>query len=154
MKALKSVQLIDTDAIQTSWIADIDSNALLMSDGYIADESFVVASRPWYKCTEVGHTVLTEPYEDVNTGQLVVTVSTPVYSSIGKLIGVAGMDILLDKIISTVSQYKIGESGFVTLLSSEGMFIYHPNSENIGTYIADMNVSKELVYAVLIFRWN
>ena len=29
------------------------------------------------------------------------------------------------------------------------MFIYHPNSENIGTYIADMNVSKELVYAVL-----
>ena len=29
------------------------------------------------------------------------------------------------------------------------MFIYHPNSESIGTYIADMNISKDLVDAVL-----
>ena len=148
MKALKGIQAIDSDTIQASWIADSDSNALLMSDGYIADESYVVASRPWYKCTEVGHAILTEPYEDVNTGQLVVTVSTPVYNYDGNLIGVAGMDILLDNIIRTVSQYKIGKSGFVSLLSAEGMFIYHPNTESIGAYIADMDISKNLVDAV------
>ena len=93
--------------------------------------------------------MLTEPYVDVNTGGMVLTISTPVYNSAGNLLGVAGMDIALDDIVTTVSQYKIGESGFVALLSSDGMFIYHPTSESIGTYISDMDASKELIDAVL-----
>ena len=149
MKALKGIQAIHPDTIQAAWIADTDSNGLIMSDGYVADESYVVSSRPWYKCTEVGHTIMTEPYEDVSTGKLVLTVSTPVYSTIGKLVGVAGMDILLDDIITTMSDYKIGESGYVMLLSSEGMYIYHPNQDYINTYIADMDISQTVIDAVL-----
>ena len=149
MKALQGIYKIDPDTIQTAWLADIDSNALVMSDGYIADETYVVSSRPWYKCVEVGHTTMTEPYEDVATGKLVLTVSTPVYNFAGKVIGVTGMDISLDNIISTVSQYKIGESGYVALLSSEGMFIYHPNQNLINTYITDLDVSKVIIDAVL-----
>ena len=148
MQTLKGIQALHPDTILAAWIADSDSNALLMSDGYIADRSYVIASRPWYACAEEGHTILTEPYEDVNTGKQVLTVATPVYNA-GKLIGVTGMDIALDDIIETVSQYKIGETGFVALLSSEGMFIYHPTTESIGTYISDMDVSKELATAVL-----
>ena len=149
MKALQGIYKIDPDTIQAAWLADIDSNALVMSDGYIADETYVVSSRPWYKCVEVGHTTMTEPYEDVATGKLVLTVSTPVYNFAGKVIGVTGMDISLDNIISTVSQYKIGESGYVALLSSEGMFIYHPNQNLINTYITDLDVSKVIIDAVL-----
>ena len=149
MKALQGIYKIDPDTIQTAWIADIDSNALVMSDGYIADETYVVSSRPWYKCVEVGHTTMTEPYEDVATGKMVLTVSTPVYNFAGKVIGVTGMDISLDNIINTVSQYKIGESGYVALLSSEGMFIYHPNQNLINTYITDLDVSQVIIDAVI-----
>ena len=149
MNTLKSIQALDPDTILASWIADSDASVIIMSDGYISEEGWQVSSRPWYKCTEVGDTILTEPYEDVNTGKSVLTIATPIYNSTGKLIGVAGLDILMDDIVTTVSQYKIGESGFVALLSSDGLFIYHPTNESIGKYISEIDISKEMVDAVL-----
>jgi len=149
MNTLKGIQALDPDTILASWIADSDASVIVMSDGYISEEGWQVSSRPWYKCTEVGDTILTEPYEDVNTGKSVLTIATPIYNSTGKLIGVAGLDILMDDIVTTVSQYKIGESGFVALLSSDGLFIYHPTNESIGKYISEIDISKEMVDAVL-----
>ena len=113
------------------------------------NNNFQVSSRPWYKCTEIGGTFMTEPYEDVSTGKTVVTVSTPIYNVVGQIIGVAGLDILLDDVIEIVSECTIGESGYVMLLSTDGMFIYHPNQQYINTYIADMDISKEVIDAVL-----
>ncbi|MBR4027250.1 MAG: methyl-accepting chemotaxis protein [Lachnospiraceae bacterium] len=149
MNTLKSIQALHPDTILASWIADSDVSGLVMSDGYIAEEGWQVSSRPWYKCTEVKHTILTEPYEDVNTGKMVLTVATPIYNSTGKLLGVAGLDILLDDIIDIMGDYVIGESGYVMLLSSEGMYIYHPSPKYINTYISDMDISKEVIDAVL-----
>ena len=149
MKALDAIRALNPDIIQGVFIGDPDANGIIMSDDYISEKGWDMKSRPWYQATELGHTILTEPYVDVNTGGMTLTISTPVYNNAGKLVGVAGMDIALDTIVNTVSQYKIGESGFVALLSSDGMFIYHPTSESIGKYIADMDVSKEVIDAVL-----
>ena len=149
MKALQGIQAIEPDTILAAWVADSDASGLVMSDGYIAEEGWQVSSRPWYKCTTVGSTILTEPYEDVNTGKMVLTVSTPVYDSQRKVIGVTGLDILLDDIVDIISEYVIGESGYVMLLSAEGMFIYHPTEKYINTYISDMDISREVVNAVL-----
>ena len=148
-KSLKGIQAIQPDTIQTAWVADADSNGLIMSEGYIAEEGFEVASRPWFECTKVGYPVMTEPYQDVATGKMVLTVAAPVYNAAGKAIGVSGMDISLDDVFEIVGQYKIGESGYVMLLSAEGMFIYHPNQELINTYITDMDISQKVVDAVL-----
>ena len=149
MKSVRDIQSIHPDTILAAWIADSDSNGVIMSDGFISDESFDVSSRPWYKCTEVGGTILTEPYQDVNTGKQVLTIASPVYDTSGKTLGVTGLDILLDDVISIASEYVIGESGYVMLLSTDGMFIYHPNQEYINTYISDMNISQEVIDAVL-----
>ena len=149
MKALDEIRALNPDIIQGVFIGDPDANGIIMSDDYISEKGWDMKSRPWYQATELGHTILTEPYVDVNTGGMTLTMSTPVYNNAGKLVGVAGMDIALDTIVNTVSQYKIGESGFVALLSSDGMFIYHPTSESIGKYIADMDISKEVIDAVL-----
>lgn len=149
MKTLDTIQSLHPETIQGVFVGDADADGLIMSGDYVSEKGWDMKSRPWYAATELGHTMLTEPYVDVNTGGMVLTISTPVYNSAGNLLGVAGMDIALDDIVTTVSQYKIGESGFVALLSSDGMFIYHPTSESIGTYISDMDASKELIDAVL-----
>lgn len=149
MKTLDTIQSLHPETIQGVFVGDADTDGLIMSGDYVSEKGWDMKSRPWYAATELGHTMLTEPYVDVNTGGMVLTISTPVYNSAGNLLGVAGMDIALDDIVTTVSQYKIGESGFVALLSSDGMFIYHPTSESIGTYISDMDASKELIDAVL-----
>ena len=149
LKTLKSVQAINPDTILAAWIADSDASFLVMSDEYITEEGWVVSSRPWYRCTTEGRTIMTEPYEDVNTGKQVLTVATPVYDIAGKVMGATGLDILLDDIVTIMNGYVIGESGYVSLLSAEGMFISHPNSEYIGKYISDIDISKEVVNAVL-----
>ena len=149
MKALRDIQAMHPDTILAAWVADSDVSAAVMSDGYITDEGWEVATRPWYECTKTGYTIMTEPYEDVNTGSMVLTVATPVYNSAGKVIGVAGMDISMDDIVNVISEYVIGESGYVMLLSTDGMFIYHPNKDYINTYISDMDISQVVVDAVL-----
>ena len=151
MKTLDTIQSLHPETIQGVFVGDADADGLIMSGDYVSEKGWDMKSRPWYAATELGHTMLTEPYVDVNTGGMVLTISTPVYNSAGNLLGVAGMDIALDDIVTTVSQYKIGESGFVALLSSDGMFIYHPTSESIGTYISDMDASKELIDAMKEF---
>ena len=149
MKALRDIQAMHPDTILAAWVADSDVSAAVMSDGYITDEGWEVATRPWYECTKTGYTIMTEPYEDANTGSMVLTVATPVYNSAGKVIGVAGMDISMDDIVNVISEYVIGESGYVMLLSTDGMFIYHPNKDYINTYISDMDISQVVVDAVL-----
>ena len=149
LKTVKAVQAIQPETILAAWVADSNSNGLIMSDGYIADENYVVSSRPWYKCVELEQTFMTEPYEDVNTGKIVLTISAPVYNAMGNIVGVVGLDILLDDVIGMLSEYRIGESGYIMLLSEDGMFIYHPEEKYINTYISDMGISQVVVDAVL-----
>ena len=149
MKAVKGVKDVHPDHILTAWAADADSNGIIMSDGFIARKDFDITTRPWYQCAEVGHTIFTEPYEDANTGKLIITVATPIYNNAKKILGVVGMDILLDGVMNIVNEYKIGESGYVMLLSGEGLFMCHPNQDYINTHISDLNISKVMVDAVL-----
>lgn len=83
-------------------------------------------------CTQLGYSILTEPYVDASTGQLILSAASPIYDEDGKtILGVAGMDISMEQINTVMHEYKIGKAGYVMLLSSEGMVIYHPNSEDI-----------------------
>ena len=146
---IQQIQELDTTNIRAVWFADVDASMAAMSDGYITEEGWDITTRPWFECIEKGETVYTVPYEDTATGEIVLTIASPVYNAQGKGIGVAGMDILLDDIITTMSDYKIGESGYVMLLSSEGMFIYHPDQELINTYIADLDITQSVIDAVV-----
>lgn len=110
----------DSDNILAVWIADLDANALAQSDGFTSSDGWYIQERPWYYCMEQGVTIFTEPYIDKSTGQLILSSVAPVYDMQGKVLGVAGMDIAMTKIIDVMSEYKIGKAGYVTLMSSNG----------------------------------
>ena len=148
MANLQGVQAIDSENILSTWIGDIDASEAILSDGNTTGEGWDITARPWYECTKTGKTIMTEPYVDSNTGGLVLTVAAPVYDSSKKVIGVAGMDIAMDNMVELMNGYTIGEDGYIMLLSSEGMFIYHPNETLIATYIHEMNISQNVLDAV------
>lgn len=127
------------------WIADLDANALAQSDGFTSSEGWYIQERPWYYCMEQGVTIFTEPYIDKSTGQLILSSVAPVYDMQGKVLGVAGMDIAMTKIIDVMSEYKIGKAGYVTLMSSNGTIIYHPQESELQKYIGDMEISANVV---------
>ncbi len=139
---------LDSANVQAVWVADIDANAVIISDGYVSGSDFEITSREWFKCTEVGKTTLTEPYVDVSTGNTVLSIATPVYDEKGTAMGISGMDISVDAVINMMGNYTIGEEGYVMLVNSNGSFIYHPDAELIDTLIQDMDITDN-VYAAI-----
>ncbi len=139
---------LDDANILAVWIADIDANVVTQSDGFTSGADFDVTSRPWFECTKTGGVVLTEPYIDASTGMTVLSVSTPVVNAMGAAIGVSGMDISLEDIMTLMDSYTIGKEGYVMLVAESGTFIYHPNEDLMDTKIQDLNISQNVITAI------
>ncbi len=138
----------DSENILATWIGDIDANMLTQSDLFTTGEEWDIYERPWFVCTTLGKTVLTEPYVDKSTGQTVLSPATPVYDENGNALGVVGMDITLNQIITVMQQQKIGNNGYIMLLSGDGLLVYHPDSEQIQKNITEINISQNVIDAV------
>ncbi|MBK8428476.1 MAG: hypothetical protein IPL27_22115, partial [Lewinellaceae bacterium] len=57
---------------------------------------------------------------------LIVTLSIPIYTSVGTFKGVIGADVQLSKISAAISGIKLGESGFSFLVDKNGRIISMP----------------------------
>ncbi len=68
----------------------------------------------------------TDPYQDPAGEGLIVTLSIPIYTSVGTFKGVIGADVQLSKISAAISGIKLGESGFSFLVDKNGRIISMP----------------------------
>lgn len=146
------LNIVNTDPANTMsvWIADIDASVLTQSDGFTTGDGWDVTSREWYKCVQTGETILTEPYIDSATGKMILSAVSPVYDdNTGKAIGATGIDISMEHMTEVMSEYKIGRNGYILLLSENGTFIYHPQSDIVEKNIAEIDISQNVVNAVL-----
>lgn len=143
-----NVANLDTDNIQGVFVADIDSNASITSGGTISGDDYDITTRAWYDCIQSGETVLTKPYTSASTGKTILSAATPVYDSKNNVVGVAGIDVGIDTIMNMMGDYTIGANGYTMLLTNDGTFVYHPNSDLIDTQIQDMNISDNVGEAI------
>ncbi len=146
------ISIADTDPENTMavWISDLDASVLTQSDGFTSGEGWDVTTREWYKCIDLGRTILTEPYVDSSTGKMILSAVSPVYDdATGIAIGAVGMDISMEHMTEVMSGYKIGRNGYMLLLSGSGTFIYHPQSDIVQKNISDIKISQNVVDAVL-----
>ena len=96
-----------------------------MSGGWLPPDDFVVTERAWYAGAAKAQGVyVTEPYIDEQSGNICITLSRAIYRD-GSLIGVAGMDMYMDDLVTLIeSSYNGGN--YVFLVSSEGTILTHP----------------------------
>lgn len=140
---------MDSENIQAVWISDIDANMVTQSDGYTSDDTFEITERSWYAAVETKSSMLTSAYQDVSTGNMILSAASPVYDEKGNnIIGVAGIDILLDHIDNVLPAYKIGNEGFVILVTSEGTILYHPNEDNELKTLGEVGISDAVMSAI------
>lgn len=149
MDNLIKIANTDKENVMAVWISDLDASALAQSDGFISEEGWDITGRGWYGCITEKKTVLTEPYVDSSTGKLILSAASPVYDdATGKVLGAVGMDIALDHMTEIMSGYKIGRKGYMLLLSENGTFLYHPQTDIIQKNINDVNVSENVRSAI------
>lgn len=83
--------------------------------------------RPWYMdAINKDDVVISEPYITNVTNEMVVSFTKQIVNHDAK-VGVVGISVKLDKLTASIGQIKIGESGFVLVMSSNRQFIVSPN---------------------------
>ncbi|PKA40619.1 chemotaxis protein [Rhizobium sullae] len=93
--------------------------------------------RPWYQDTvKAGAPVLTEPYTDASSGDLIISAAVPVKRD-GKLAGVVGSDFSLDTMVKMIKEIDLGGQGMAFLVNKSGQILIHPDAKLVTKTLAD-----------------
>ncbi|TDQ67058.1 methyl-accepting chemotaxis protein [Maritalea mobilis] len=101
--------------------------------------------RPWYQDVASNQaTALTEPYQDASTGNLTVTVASPVLAG-NKIKGVIGGDFTINTIADMLAD--VNHNGtYAFLASGDGNVIIHSNADAIGQPVNDVFGTEGLAF--------
>lgn len=128
MKKIKS----SNSNLSLVYLALAEAGNIVTDDEWANPPDFNVNTREWYKeSINNGKLTYSEPYIDNVTGKMVITVSTPVKNSSGKLLGAVCVDMTLDQISNIMSKFTLKKTGFAFLADDKGTMLYHPDSELI-----------------------
>ena len=98
--------------------------------------SFNHKTRDWYleAVQAPGTIVISDPYTDTATGNLVISLSCTTQKD-GKVIGVVGMDIDLTEFSTSLSDITVGDNGYIFIIDQNGQVISHPDTMHIASDI-------------------
>lgn len=126
---LNTVMQSDSN-ILSAFVAKTGTDLSFDGGDWLCDPEFDVTTRSyWFANSDdlARGYMVTEPYQDVDTGKIVITVSSPVYAPGGNsVVGVAAIDITIDEAGKTVlaieTPYNADKSG-ITLVSADDVIV-------------------------------
>lgn len=151
-QSMTNTRHTDDENILVCWIADVDSSQCIEDEtsGYISEiGAWDITGRSWFsQVQEAGTTIVTEPYQNSSTGQMVSSVISPVYGDNNELIGVVAVDVSVDTLYVMMSEHELGSTGFFFLLTPDKNIIYAPDDALVNASAADIGLSQKALDAV------
>lgn len=110
-------------------------------DNWQPDADFDARTRPWYGLAlKHDRTMITSPYEDAETGGMLISVTRKIFSG-GQIFGVLLGDVSLKNLLEMMNAVNQHEQHYVFLFADNGMIISHPdanlNGKNLRELIGD-----------------
>ncbi|MCL2893439.1 methyl-accepting chemotaxis protein [Brenneria tiliae] len=107
--------------------------------------------RPWYQqAVKEGKPIVTAPYIDVSTKELIVSFAVPVLDG-NRVKGVTGSDLTMQSVIENVKSINPTPASFGVLIAQDGTIIAHPDEsltlKNIAEIAPGINLSALLTAA-------
>lgn len=135
----------DSENILVVWAADVDSSQCIEDGGYISElGEWDITSRSWYsQVLAERKTIVTEPYENSSTGEMVASIVSPVFNASGEMTGVAALDLSLNAVTDMMDEQKLGNTGFLMLMTKSGTVMYADKTE-LHTSILDASIGEEV----------
>ncbi|KAF7764999.1 methyl-accepting chemotaxis protein [Pseudoalteromonas citrea] len=94
--------------------------------------------RPWYQLArDKGATVFTSPYTDAATGDLLLSVVSPINTASG-FSGVIGGDLSLDTIAKSVNAVNFDNTGYAFIVDKNGTIISHQENDYNGKKVSSL----------------
>lgn len=114
------------------------------SGGYKLISGYDPRLRPWYNDGIVNRrkTVIAKSYLSV-TGDYVTAVVKSFYDNNDNLLFVAGIDISLKRLTDIIKEIRIGDTGYLVLIESDGKIIAHPKRPELNLQnIKDLGIDE------------
>ena len=109
-----------------------DGGKAYSSDGWIPDDDYNQYKQEWYvDAMNAKSVIITEPYIDEDTKDLVSTVAKRINSPTGKFIGVAGIDIHLTELSEKIQSIKITDHGSSFMINKDGIYLTNEDKNKI-----------------------
>jgi methyl-accepting chemotaxis protein len=104
-----------------------NENVTIMSGGWEPPEDFIVTEREWYQKAQENpdEVYISDPYVDEQSGGICITLAKATYRD-GEVIGVVGMDMYMDDLVSLI-EASYQTNSYVFLTTSDGTVLTHPN---------------------------
>lgn len=149
-KSLGYVKEKDTQ-ILNAYIASANEDLAFDSGTYLSDEGFDLKSRNyWFSKSEdidKGF-IISQPYKDSVTGNMVVTFSAPVYDLNNKeIIGVAAVDVSIEDISKQVATMETDfkDGGYTMLISNIGQVLASKDTEKVLKNVSEIGFDDKIL---------
>ncbi len=141
----EDTQKSDSEVILTAYIAEDDY--YLASPTVMSKPGYDVTSKEYYKAVSENSVWITDPYVDNITGGIVITISAPVTVN-GKIVGLTAVDIAIEKLTSMAGNYKLGDTGYFTLLTKNNIIAAHKSDDILLKSINEIDISENIVQLI------
>jgi len=122
----------------------LPDNTLITSSGWVPPDDYIPTERDWYKnAVTSSQLIISDPYIDAKTGDVVVTISIPLLRD-GNLLGVLSCDLSTNYIVEHVNQVSLAENSYAFLIDGSGNILTHKNDEYKPTADGYINISNIL----------
>lgn len=101
---------------------------------YEAFDDYVESEAPYYTIPrDTGKISLIEPYSEITDGTMrsMTSAVAPIKDASGKFVGIAGVDITLQKMQENVAAQRPFGVGIAGLVSANGVWVAHPDSKKL-----------------------
>ncbi|GEM_PF-3460727 len=100
-----------------------------LAQGRFERENYIIQSRPWWKeAVAEDRLYVAPPTTDLASGTVSIIIQSTIYSD-GALIGVGGIDILLNTVRDVVNQMRFQDTGSAFLVDESGRVIVFSDTE-------------------------
>ena len=136
-------QMGEKEKVMEAWVADPRTDSYLLSNGSVVNAG--LEDSQWYESViSGGSTIITEPFLDPATHEMIVSIVSPVVSGNGtEITGLFGFDVYLDTLKQTLSDIKVGEAGYLELISNSSDYIYSDDPTASGKNVSEIKISDD-----------
>lgn len=128
-------------AVLNIGICDVDTDSYLLHDGSESGDSFSFKTRSYYSVVQTKQSMITSPYVDAATGELVITMASPIVSGNGTALGGIFVDVSVDFVSTLIQASSFGESGSSFIIDTEGNIVGSLQANLAGQAYTALNVS-------------
>ncbi|HHC6638775.1 TPA: methyl-accepting chemotaxis protein [Vibrio parahaemolyticus] len=125
-----------------------ESNGFVIEndDGWDAGPDYDPRQRPWFIAAKnKGDLVVTDPYVDASSKNVIISVGTPVKQN-GQFLAGMFYDLELTTLSDLVNQVNLFDAGYLFLVTDDGTTIAHPqskyNGEKLNSYLPQVDLNR------------